>query len=193
MLGRVALFWCKTRVFGTCCAAIVQPRNLISLKQMNTNKRWVCVLGTNHLYQDEAYRKGYFLEVRDVLSTYKVDFVGEEYSKATASQSYAQRLVEKEYPTTSWKNVDLTRSERQKIPDKNPTGLGPVQDLDFQIAREKAWVDRVSAGTKQSALLICGLAHTFSVSQRFRDARFEVEVRVFLDGKDHQAIRERVE
>lgn len=103
---------------------------------MSANKRWVCVLGTNHLYQDEAYRKGYFLEVRDVLSTYKVDFVGEEYSKAKASQSYAQRLVEKEYPTTSWKNVDLTRSERQNIPDKNPTGIGPLQDLDFR-SREK--------------------------------------------------------
>jgi len=27
--------------------------------------------------------------------------------------------------------------------------------------------------------MICGLAHTFSVSERFRSAGFEVEVRVF--------------
>jgi hypothetical protein len=72
-------------------------------------------------------------------------------------------------------------------------GIGPLQDLDFQIARETAWVQKVSAETKESALIICGLAHTFSVSERFRSAGFEVEVRVFLDGKDHQLIEERIE
>jgi len=155
--------------------------------------RKVCVLGTNHLYQDEAYRKGYFLEVRDALSTHKVDFVGEEYSKENGSESFAKRIVDTEYPGVIWKNVDLTKGEREGIPDKNPSGIGPLQDLDFQIARESAWVQRTLAETKESALLICGLAHTFSISERLRAGGFEVEVRVFIDGRDHQGIRERVE
>jgi hypothetical protein len=153
----------------------------------------VCVLGTNHLYQDFAVRKGYLLEVRDILSTHRVDFVGEEYSKPTDSLSFAKRVIDVEYPGVTWKNVDLTKSERQGLPDKNPMGIGPLQDLDFQIARETAWVQKVSAEAKGSALMICGLAHTFSVSERFRSAGFEVEVRVFVDGKDHEVIKERLE
>jgi hypothetical protein len=160
---------------------------------MDAQKRKICVLGTNHLYQDEVIRKGYFLEVRDILSTHQVDFVGEEYSKSTPSDSFAKQIVDKEYPATNWKNVDLSKDERGKIPDKNPTGIGPLQDLDFQIAREQAWVERVSAETKRSALMICGSAHTFGVSLRFRSAGFDVEVRVFLDENDYQAIRERIE
>jgi hypothetical protein len=155
--------------------------------------RKVCVLGTNHLYQDEVYRKGYFLEVRDALSTHKVDFVGEEYPRQNGLDSFAKRIVDTEYPGVTWKNVDLTKSERQGIPDKNPSGIGPLQDLNFQIAREQAWVERTSTSTKHSALLICGLAHTFSVSERFRAAGFDVEVRLFIDPKDHEAIRNRAE
>jgi hypothetical protein len=154
--------------------------------------RKVCVLGTQHLYQDFAVRKEYFLEVRDIVSTHRVDFV-EEYSKQDGSKSFAARIVETEYRGVIWKNVDLTKAERVGIPDKNPVGIGPLQDLDFQIARETAWVQKVSAETKESALMICGLAHTFSVAERFRSAGFEVEVRVFLDAKDHNLIKERVE
>ena len=155
--------------------------------------RRVCVLGTNHLYQHEVYRKGYFLEVRDAISTHKVDFVGEEYPKENGPGSFAKRIVDTEYPGVRWKNVDLTKSEREGIPDKNPWGIGPLQDLDFQIARESAWVERTSAETKESALVICGFAHTFSISERLRLAGFEVEVRVFVDGKDDQLIRDRIE
>lgn len=155
--------------------------------------RKVCVLGTSHLYQDEVYRKGYFLEVRDALSTHKVDFVGEEYPKQNGSDSFAKRVVYSEYPGVTWKNVDLTKEERKGIPDKNPMGIGPLQDLDFQIARETAWVEHTSAETKESALLICGLAHTFSISEKLRASGFDVEVRVFIDAKDHQGIRDRVE
>ena len=54
-------------------------------------------------------------------------------------------------------------------------------------------MERVSLATKQSALLICGFAHTFSVSERFQAAGFDVEVRIFLDAKDDQTIRERKE
>jgi hypothetical protein len=154
--------------------------------------RKVCVLGTNHLYQDDAVRRDYFLEIRDILSRHRVDFVGEEYSKPSDSLSFAKRIIDAEYPGVTWKNVDLTKSERQGIPDKNPTGIGPLQDLDFQIAREAAWVQKVSVETKESALMICGFAHLFSVSERFRSAGFAVEVRVFLDGKDHQLIKQRI-
>jgi hypothetical protein len=75
-----------------------------------------------------------------------VDLVGEEYSKADPSVSFAKRIIDAEYPTTNWKNADLSKDERSKIPDKNPTGIGPLQDLDFQIAK----------GTGLGGTCLCG-------------------------------------
>ena len=32
MVGRIALLWCKTPLFGVCCATIVQPEGYDGLK-----------------------------------------------------------------------------------------------------------------------------------------------------------------
>jgi hypothetical protein len=46
---------------------------------------------------------------------------------------------------------------------------------------------------KHSALLICGIAHTSGIAEKFASAGFEVELRVYLDNADDKAIERRTE
>ena len=81
----------------------------------------------------------------------------------------------------SWKNVDLTVDERKKVPD---IGFGTLVDFDLHTLREWVWVVRTSKAMKDSALLICGFAHTFSVADKFQLAGFAVETNTYFDRVD---------
>lgn len=147
--------------------------------------RKVCVFGTFHQYQFEVVRPSYLNNLRSLISIYSVDLVAEE-ATGIPGESYIQSelAAKNEFKGVSWKNVDMTKEERAKIPDKNPKGIGTLQDLDFNMARERAWVANTEAAMKNSALLICGCVHTFSVAEKFRSAGFEVETHVYLDKLD---------
>lgn len=146
--------------------------------------RRICILGTHHDYQYCAPRQAYLQNVRDLISIHHVDLVAEEAS-GISDTSYARRLVKAEFEScASWKNVDLTAEERVNVPDINPHGIGTLQDLDFHTLREWVWVVRTSKGMRDSALLICGFAHMFSVAEKFQITGFKIEINAYFDKRD---------
>jgi hypothetical protein len=50
------------------------------------------------------------------------------------------------------------------------------QDLNFANDREWVWLIRTARRTKESALIICGFGHVFSLGNKFRQVGFEVDV-----------------
>jgi hypothetical protein len=117
-----------------------------------------------------------------------VDVIVEEATGV--SLTYAQELLEREFKSTvSWKNVDLTIEERTKVPDINPWGIGTLIDFDLHMVREWVWVIRTAEAIKDSALLICGSAHLFSVAEKFHYVGFDVETHSYFDKKDEDRIK----
>lgn len=153
--------------------------------------RKVCILGTLHDYQLYVGRPQFLRTVDDLMTIHNVDLVAEE--ALGTMNTYARRWVDKCRDELNrdieWKGVDLTADERKGVPDANPLGIGTLQDLDFQIPREWAWVVRTSKAMKQSALFICGWAHVFSVAEKFRWTGFAIEVHVFFDKQDADHIK----
>ena len=148
--------------------------------------RRVCILGTHHDYQIYVERPKYLQIVDELVTIHQVDLVAEEAPQSL--ETYARQWVEKyisEFKVDiKWKGVDLTSEERKGVPDLNPDGIGTLQDLDFQNTREWAWVVRTSKAMRDSALLICGWAHAFSVAEKFRWVGFDIEIHVYFDKKD---------
>jgi hypothetical protein len=144
--------------------------------------RKVCIFGVHHAYQYQVVRRAYFYEVRSLIEIHNVDLVAEEASGI--NKTFVQELLENLLPEVAWANVDLTSEERKGLPDVNPLCIGTLVDLDFNMTRERAWVERTSKAMKTSALLICGYCHVFSVAEKFRAAGFEVETNVFFDKDD---------
>jgi hypothetical protein len=152
-------------------------------------QRKICILGTHHAYQYLAPRTTYLQNVKNLIETHSVDLVAEE-ATGIPDVSYAHRLIMNVFDSRIlWKNVDLTKDERKKVPDINPMGLGTLVDFDLHKLREWVWVIRTSRAMKDSALLICGLAHTFSVADNFQLAGFAVETNVYFDRIDEDNIR----
>ena len=149
------------------------------------SKRKVCVFGTFHGYQYKVPRPKYLNELRALIEIHSVDLVAEE-ATGIPGESYIQSELSKdEFKTrVSWKNVDMTREERAKVSDINPMGLGTLVDFNLYTTREQVWVARTAEAMKDSALLICGVAHTFSVAEKFKCAGFDVETHVYFDKLD---------
>jgi len=151
----------------------------------------ICVLGIHHLYQQFVCRKNYARALLELIDLHGVDLVAEE---ATASsdthahkavnllKSHNQRNIE-------WMGIEITADERKHIPDSNPRSIGTLVDFDFYMTREWIWVARTAKHTKTSTLVICGLAHTFSVAEKFRSIGFDVETNLFLAKSDDDLIR----
>ena len=134
-------------------------------------------------------RRAYFENVRSLIEIHAVDFIAEESSDSI--ETYAQKIANiKNIP---WRNVDLTRKEREGVPDVNPLGIGTQQDLDLQIFREWVWVIRTAKAMKQSALLVCGLAHLTGLGEKFLSLGFEVETHVYFDRTDLENLENRLE
>ena len=149
-------------------------------------QRKICILGTHHAYQYCAPRTSYLQSVRDLVEIHSVDLVAEE-ATGIDDASYAYRLIVSVFSSRIlWKNVDLTVDERKKVPD---IGFGTLVDFDLHTLREWVWVIRTSKAMKSSALLICGLAHTFSVADKFQLAGFTVATNVYFDKLDDDNIK----
>lgn len=148
-------------------------------------KRKVCIFGTFHGYQYKIHRPKYLQELRALIEIHSVDLVAEEASSIEDMSYIRLELQKAEFNSrVTWKNVDITQDERALMPDINPIGLGTLYDFNFYMAREKVWVRRTVEAMKDSALLICGIAHTFSIAEKFRCADFEVETNVYFDKLD---------
>jgi hypothetical protein len=150
----------------------------------------ICIFGTHHAYQYKTVRDKYFMYVSDLIQLHEVDLVAEEFT-AKGRHSYAEKIAANH--RVAWKNVDLTVEERQFVPDINPMSLGSQIDLELQVVREWVWVARTARDMKESALLICGVAHTTGVAEKFCSVGFEVETHVYLDNADDKMIADRCE
>lgn len=155
-------------------------------------KRKICIFETLHDYQIDVPRPQYLNNLNCLVSIHCVDLIAEEAVEAL--NTYARKLVNEEYKAKgrsniSWKPVDLDRGDRAKVSDINRFGIGTIVDLDFQTIREWVWLVRTAKAMKDSALLICGCAHTFSVAEKFRWTGYDVEVHVFFDNTDMNRIR----
>lgn len=151
--------------------------------------RKVCIFGVHHLYQYYSPRKKYLIEIGNLIQIHSVDLVAEE---ATGLQTtYVQEeLLKPEFASkVSWKNIDLSREERKKIPDINEPGWGTLVDFEHHELREWIWVVRTSAAMKDSVLLICGMVHVFSVAPKFRSVGFDVETHVYFDRADEDSMK----
>jgi hypothetical protein len=143
----------------------------------------VCILGLHHAYQFKILRPAYLKIVLDLIQEHSVDLVAEESSDTVTT--YIQELIASEkHPGVAWKNVDLNAAERALLPDANPDGWGTLLDYEFQMSREKAWVERTLATARESALLICGAVHALSVAGKFKQAGANVEIHLFLPRED---------
>lgn len=145
--------------------------------------RKVCILGVHHAYQYQVGRLQYLQELKNLVEIHAVDLVAEEAS-GIDGETFAQELLQRFFPGVAWANVDLTSEERKGLPDSNPLGIGTVVDYEFNMTREHAWVERTEKAVKNSALLICGYCHVFSIAQKFLAAGFQVEVNVYFDKED---------
>jgi hypothetical protein len=150
----------------------------------------VCIFGTHHAYQYKTVRRRYFQNVHDLIKIHAADLVAEEFT-AHGQTSYAEKIAN--LHKIRWKNVDLTAEERKHVPDLNPYSIGTQIDADLHSLREWVWVARTAKAMKQSALLICGFAHTTGIAEKFGLAGFEVELHVYLDNGDDKAIEHRTE
>ena len=116
---------------------------------------------------------GYFAgNLRPLIDLHRVDTICEE-ATGLPPKSCVERLADE--LGIRWKNIDLTRQERQLLPDRSDVHL---QDLELQERREKMWVVRISEAVTESGLLICGLAHALSVAQRL-EGKFQLEVQIY--------------
>jgi len=127
--------------------------------------------------------------VKDLLIIHSVDLIAEEATGVPCA-TYTHELISKTEFNSQiyWKNVDLTVEERRKAPDINAWSIGTPVDFELHNLREWVWVIRTSEAMKNSALLICGYAHTFSIAEKFQSAGFEVEVNVYFDKADEERI-----
>jgi hypothetical protein len=146
-------------------------------------KRKVCILGTHHDYQDRVRLPKLLQNVDCLIQIHNVDLVAEE-ATGIGDAGYIRVLVEKMQGVT-WKNVDLTREERSLVPDLNPDSYGTQIDYDLYYLREWVWVIRTSKYMNDSALLICGMCHLFSIAEKFRAVGFEIETHLLYDQADN--------
>jgi hypothetical protein len=161
-----------------------KARKLLFFAQM---KQCICILATHHHYQHDVPRIGFARTVRELIDLWKPDFIGEEWSDRIEELSYAHLIAD--VLKIKWDNIDLRTEERPYFPDSNSLGVGTQQDLTFTNEREWLWLVRTARRMRESALIICGFGHAFSLGNKFAQVGFEVDVNVFFDKIDDDAIK----
>jgi hypothetical protein len=139
----------------------------------------LCVFGSHHEFQLDAPMDARFNQrLRELISDHKVDTILEEAS-GLPPKSCVELLADK--CGIRWANMDLTAEERKFIPDAALTSVYETfQDLSFNALRENAWVKKIMSETAlSSGLLIVGLCHVFSFSEKLLKLGFEVEPHVY--------------
>jgi hypothetical protein len=140
--------------------------------------RKLCVVATHHEFQmDSPMDFSFDRFLRDLIRLHKVDVILEE---ATGLPPKACVEVLADRLNLPWMNVDLDVESRKLVPDSSATSMfGSFQDLVFHAQRENVWVVKTSGTVTNSGLLICGLCHVFSFSEKLRWLDFEVEAHVY--------------
>ncbi|MBZ5532716.1 MAG: hypothetical protein LAO20_14890 [Acidobacteriia bacterium] len=140
----------------------------------------LCIFGTHHEFQVDSPMDARFNQfLRALIADHKVDTILEEAS-GLPPKSCVELLADG--LSIRWANMDLTAEERKLIPDAALKSVycDTFQDLSLHTLREKAWVEKIISDTKlNSGLLIVGLCHVFSFSEKLLKLGFEVEVHAY--------------
>jgi len=75
-----------------------------------------------------------------------------------------------------WLNIDISAEKRKLVADSALTSMyDTLQDLNLHTQRENVWLVEISKAVTSSGLVICGLCHVLSLSEKARWLDFEVE------------------
>ena len=151
----------------------------------------VFVLGVPHEVQgrkfqravdDECYRN----TLEHLITGYRVDSIFEE--AAGHAPSDAEIIADSRTPKIMYLEVDPPRDKREQHGLAVDTGFSEPIDLWSQppcsqrfeyvarhADRERFWMKRITGRKFDSALLICGVAHSLSSCFRLVEAGYEVE------------------
>jgi hypothetical protein len=151
----------------------------------------VTVLATLHVVQGAEKRFGnvhdpmYVGLLEKLMRSEGVDFIFEEASGL--GPTIAEKLALERLAFGHYVDIDPARGERADfgIPANSSeplmigappsTAYAQWQILDVHAKREELWLRRMQQRSFESALVICGLVHLLSFSQRLQQAQFSVQ------------------
>jgi phosphoribosylformylglycinamidine (FGAM) synthase-like amidotransferase family enzyme len=153
----------------------------------------VLIVGVNHQIQptrilgmspdgsveafERAQKEAFGAWVRKTIQDRGVTFIGEEAEHG--AESIAGRVANQE--GRQWANIEMSpqmRQERQIPPDyKDNPKYSDEQRAAWNSERERYMVEQAMAHSPraQSALILCGGAHTGALAKLFRDNGHDVE------------------
>jgi hypothetical protein len=159
------------------------------MERENGDDRLVVVLGTSHRLQGAEKREGniddpdYISLIEHLRSFYGIDFIFEEACELgpTAAQKLAERRCLK------YRDIDPHPDKRHLYGLPKDTGDFLKKPFDFAARtkpeahrkREVFWVEKTKAESFQAALVICGLLHTLSLSEKLISAGFDVHAHYY--------------
>jgi hypothetical protein len=140
--------------------------------------RKLCVFATHHEFQvDSPMDSAFDGLLRQLIQDYQVECILEEATGLPA-KSCVELLADE--LCIRWANIDLTPEQRKLVPESALTsGYDTVQDLTLHSQRERAWVEKASEMVVNSGLVIVGLCHVFSLSQKLSRLDFEIEAHIY--------------
>lgn len=116
--------------------------------------------------------------LRELVADHKIDTILEEAS-GLPPKSCVELLADS--LEIRWANMDLTPEERKHMPDAATKSVyDTLQDLTLHSLRESAWAEKAwSDSMLRSGLLVVGVCHVFSFSDKLLKLGFEVEAHVY--------------
>jgi hypothetical protein len=149
------------------------------------------VLATLHVVQGAEKRFGnvhdpmYGALLEKLMISEGVDFIFEEASGL--GPTIAEKLALERLAFGHYVDIDPAKNERvdfgipanstESLMIGSPTSAAFAnwQILDVHAKREELWLQRMRQRNFESALVICGLVHLLSFSQRLQNAQFSVQ------------------
>jgi hypothetical protein len=153
--------------------------------------RTMFVLGTGHAVQGAEKKKEqiedptYHLVIERLIVDYSLDFIFEEASEQ--GPTTAEKLARLHH--LDYLDVDPSEGHREQyglakytgrhfdicqqgeINAPNPNDLQEIY-LGSQLKREKHWIEQINKASFDSALIICGYGHTFTVARDLETVGF---------------------
>lgn len=145
--------------------------------------RKITIFGVHHKYQTETPINPFFRQhLCELVTEHQVDTILEE-GTGLAPKSCVEVLAET--LGRHWKNVDLSRAERDVVGDAANSSIHDTfQDLHLHDCREWVWAVRTSASVVASGLVVCGMGHVLSLAPKLRWIGFDVEGHVYDPRRD---------
>jgi hypothetical protein len=128
--------------------------------------------------------------VTDLARAYNIDLLGEEAGRfeTTQTRKLIEKFAEIEGLTISWANIDISSDQRDYLAE-HEYDIPSRVDCDFQMAKEWIFLVKTLRAMEQSALVVCGWAHTFSLAAKFNLVGCEVVTCVYDNVRDINRIK----